>query len=156
HGLQLMRAAGYQPSQARTVFELLVADADATDAGIQYIYSSHPKLEQRIESVSHLLEDQPALPSEQRTGEAEYDAHIAGLLMDNAALELSVHALVPAQRSLERYVRLRPTDPVGFRALANAYRRSGPEREHVERAAVTLEQAAALAPDDAETQRDLG
>jgi regulator of sirC expression with transglutaminase-like and TPR domain len=64
--------------------------------------------------------------------------------------------VIPAQSQLERYVRLRPTDPDGFRLLAETHRRVGAEPDHVSRAADTLEIAAALAPEDAAIQRELG
>jgi predicted Zn-dependent protease len=153
--LQLLRAAGYDPSQALVVLELLGADADASDATIPYVYASHPKIEERIASLTELLDDPPPGAGPFRTGDA-FEERIANLLLANAELELATHALVPAQRGLERYVRLRPSDPEGFRLLAEAHRRAGPERDHVTRAADTLERAAALAPDDASIQRELG
>lgn len=154
--LEMLRAAGYAPEQAVAFFDLLQADSDATDARIPYLYASHPKIQERIDSLSGMLEEQPPRAGERRTGADEFEQRIANLLLVNAELELATRALIPAQRALERYTRLRPTDARGFRLLAEAYRREGPERDHVSRAAGTLEQAALLAPEDPGIQRDLG
>jgi predicted Zn-dependent protease len=154
--LAMMRAAGYDPLQAIALFELLIADADATEAQIPYVYASHPKIQERIESVEELLETEPPQSGALRTNEDEFQQRTASVLLANARLELATGAVVPAERALERYTRLVPADPAGVRVLAEAYRRAGPEPEHVARAAMTLERAAALQPDDAETQRELG
>jgi predicted Zn-dependent protease len=154
--LELLRAAGYEPSHALAALELLAADADASDSRIPYVYASHPKIQERIDSVRALLEDAPASADARRTGEEEFQQRVADLLPVNAELELATGARLPAELELERYVRLRPADADGFRLLAEAYRRAGPEREHVRRAAQTLERAASLAPDDARIQRELG
>ena len=155
HSLEMLRAAGYAPAQALAAFELLAVDSDATEARIPYVYASHPKIEERIASLTEMLQEEPQ-SGERRTGEDAFQEHIANLLLANAELELATRALVPAQRELERYVVLRPNDAKGYRVLAEAYRRVGPEPDHVARAAGTLEQAAALAPEDAGIQRDLG
>ena len=155
--LAMLRAAGYERAQAVAVFELLLADADATERQIPYVYASHPRIQERIESLNELLEDEPAAaPGALRIAEDEFQQRTASVLLADARLELATGARVPAERALERYVRLRPDDAVGVRLLAETYRRAGPERDHVARATRTLEQAALLQPDDAEIQRELG
>jgi predicted Zn-dependent protease len=155
-GIAMLRAAGYDSREALAVFELLRADADATEEKIPYLYSSHPRLQERIDSLRELLAEVPPPAGELRVGQSDYEQRITGVLIENSDLELRAGAVQPAQRALERYTRLRPNDPRGARTLAHAYRRSGPEREHVTRAALTLEDAAARFPNDAAIQLELG
>jgi predicted Zn-dependent protease len=154
-GIELLRVAGYDATQALGAFELLRADADATEMKIPYAYASHPKLQERIDSLRELLEELPG-GSQGTINQTPFEQRIAGALLKNAELELKTGAVVPAQHALVRYVALRPDDAAGHRTLADAYRRSGPEREHVQRAADTLERAATQFPDDAAIQLELG
>ena len=156
-GMAMLRAAGYDPREAVAVFELLRADADAGDEKVPYVYASHPKLQERIESVEELLAEQPApAGAALRTEAHAFEQRVTDLLLENAELQLKYAAVLPAERALERYVKLRPDDPRGPRMLADAYRRGGPGRTHVNRAVRVLEAAAERFPADAAIQLELG
>lgn len=154
-GVAMLRSAGYDPREAITAFELLRADSEATEKQVPYAYASHPQIQERIDSLSQLVAGPAAGPAGV-TREAEFRQATAKILLANAELELKVGAVTPARQALERYAALRPDDPQGARVLADAYRRSGAEPEHVSRAAAALERAAAQLPDDAAIQLELG
>src|SRR5688500_5770923 len=100
--LAMLGAAGYDRAQAVATFELLLADADATERQIPYGYASHPKSQERIESVKQLLEDEPAAaPVALRIAEAEFQQRTASVLLANARLELATGAVIPAERALD-------------------------------------------------------
>jgi predicted Zn-dependent protease len=152
-GVAMLLAAGYDPREAIAAFELLRADAEASEKKVPYAYASHPQIQERIDSVSQLVS--AAAPAGVARAD-EFQQATAKVLLANAELELKVGAVTPARRALERYTALRPDDPAGTRALADAYRRSGAEPEHVQRAAAALERAAAKLPDDPAIQLELG
>jgi predicted Zn-dependent protease len=154
--IEMLIASGYEPSEALRVFERLREDVEASDQGGPYAYASHPHIEERIASVKELLAKRPPGAAPGHVGDAEFQERTAGVLVANAELELASGAVVPAQNNLERYLALRPNDVKALRLLAEACRRLGPEPENVARAASALERAAALAPDEAGVQRELG
>jgi predicted Zn-dependent protease len=152
-GAEMLRGAGYRPGEMLRVLELLREEADATTSDVPYVYASHPRIQERIESVVELLDD-----SEEpgRVGATEYQQQTVDVLLVNARLELDSGAVQPAQRNLENYLALRPDGVGGRLLLAEAYRREGPERAHLLRAAAALEKAPPSSPESPELHRDLG
>lgn len=152
-GFKRLQAAGYDVSQAPLTFEFLLAEVDALEIDEPYFFSTHPRLQERIDSFGELAEQQG--PATGNRGEQSYLEQVAGLQLKllQDYLEVgqyqSVLLILEDPDAFTRY-----PAPARF-YLGEAYRLRGAEGD-VENAArayrVTLEQA----PDFAPTYRALG
>ncbi len=76
-GFQRLQAAGYDVSQAPVTFEYLLAEVDALDIDEPYFFSTHPGLQERIDSFKELVKQHGAAGGYR--GEDVYQAHIGPL-----------------------------------------------------------------------------
>jgi beta-barrel assembly-enhancing protease len=94
-GLRQMAAAGYDASASVRVFEKLAAAAPAAASAAPVKYASHPKLEERRQSAQSLIESEfrSAAGDDRHTGRDEYQAHVAGLRLDQVEVLLESNQL---------------------------------------------------------------
>ena len=76
-GFRRLAAAGYDVRQAPKTFEYLLAEVEALDIDEPYFFSTHPGLQDRIESFEALVQQHGA--SNGYRGEQDYRMRVAGL-----------------------------------------------------------------------------
>jgi predicted Zn-dependent protease len=119
-GFQRLQAAGYDVTQAPVTFEFLLAEVEALDIDEPYFFSTHPGLQERIDSFKELVK-QAGTEGGYRGVEA-YQAHIGSLRVRLLAdyLELgqyqSVLLILTAKDAFARY------PPSAWFYLGEAYR----------------------------------
>jgi predicted Zn-dependent protease len=93
-GFQRLQSAGYDVSQAPVTFEFLLAEVEALEIDEPYFFSTHPGLEERIQSFNELVRQYGTANGYQ--GAAAYRAHVDKLQLQLLAdyLELSQHQSV--------------------------------------------------------------
>lgn len=79
-GFRRLAAAGYDVRQAPKTFEYLLAEVEALDIDEPYFFSTHPGLQDRIESFEALVQQHGA--SNGYRGEQEYRMRVAGLQLE--------------------------------------------------------------------------
>lgn len=152
-GFQRLAAAGYDVTQAPVTFEHLLAEVEALDIDEPYFFSTHPALEDRIESFNELVQQHGTTNGYR--GEQAYSLQVADLQLEllQDYLELgqyqSVLLILERPDAFERY----PLSAWYY--LGEAYRLRG-EEEDTERSATAYATAIRLVPEFAPSWRAMG
>jgi predicted Zn-dependent protease len=152
-GFRRLAAAGYDVRQAPKTFEYLLAEVEALDIDEPYFFSTHPGLQDRIESFEALVQQHGA--SNGYRGEQDYRMRVAGLQLEllQDYLELgryqSVLLILDRPDAFVRY----PLSAWFY--LGEAYRLRDEEGDDG-RSAEAYATAIALAPEFAPSHRALG
>lgn len=153
-GLALMARAGLPIGEAIPAFEALAENAVYGAADPRKVWSSHPRLEDRIRNL-----DKQIGIAKRRKGYAEppapdplvYYRGIAPALMINARLDIQERQFARAREALERYLLIHADDPEAHYLLGETHRRSNPrgpdfaECQRAYQAALALDSAFAPA-----------
>ena len=149
-----MQAAGYDVRDAATLLERLGAWV-AAEGGkdVATPYSSHPRLAERLESCRALIA--AAGPVAGTRNAEEFTRRTAGLLLENARIELAAGRYPDARAQGQRYLALAPGDASAHLLLGEIARREGTPAANDE-AAASYRRALELDPRLAEAWRGLG
>lgn len=156
-GLGLVVAAGYDPREAPKVFEHLKRWVEDEKKPEPFVFGTHPKLEERLESYATLLDTEfreIAARGGER-GETAFLERTRALLLENATLDLQAGRYIQARKGLRKYLALVPGDARAHFYLGESHRRMN---EPGERAAAVEHYQAAIARDPrfADPHRGLG
>jgi predicted Zn-dependent protease len=144
---------GYDPRQAAEVFRLMLEEVDALDIDQPFLYSSHPKLTERIETMTELAGKQP--PNGAALYQERFEHHTDGLRHIVLQRYLETHRYQILILLLEnRALRIRYPEHAGY-FLAEAYRQRGEEGDQT-LAEHAYRQALIEAPEYAPSHRGLG
>jgi len=93
-GFKRLQSAGYDVSQAPVTFEFLLAEVEALEIDEPYFFSTHPGLEERIQSFNELVQQYGTTNGYR--GSIAYRSHVDKLQLELLAdyLELSQHQSV--------------------------------------------------------------
>jgi predicted Zn-dependent protease len=128
-GLVLMGKAGLLQDEAVPAFEALAENAVYGAADPRKMWSSHPRLEDRIKNLKKEIKsakrkkgfEAGAVPDE-----LIYYRGIAPALIINARLDLKEQQYQRARDALTKYLMVRPDDPEGHFLVGETYRRENP------------------------------
>lgn len=149
-----MKAAGYDTADAPRFFERL-RDWIVTE-GVKSppsYYSTHPRIEERIES-SRMLASSTGGGAGARNADV-YVRRTASVLLVNGRVEVAAGRYRAAWDQVQRYVRLEPNDAAGHLLLAEIARRDA-TAGWMESALSSYRRAIELDPRAAEAWRGLG
>jgi predicted Zn-dependent protease len=128
-GLALMTRAGLPIGEALPAFKHLAENSVYGAADPRKMWSSHPRLEDRLKSLDKEIKD-----AKKKKGYVEaaptdplvYYRAIAPVLLINARLDIEELQFVRAREALQKYLRVRPDDPKAHFLLGETYRRENP------------------------------
>lgn len=125
-GLALVAAAGLDVSQAKRPFEHLAAWVKEEKLDEPFVYATHPRLQDRIQSYDRLLSGKYA----GRKGDAgaeRYRAATAQLLLAAARLDLAAGRFRAAERSARAYIAFAPRPAEAWTIIGDIARQSRPK-----------------------------
>jgi predicted Zn-dependent protease len=152
-GFRRLQSAGYDVSQAPVTFEFLLAEVEALEIDEPYFFSTHPGLEERIQSFRELVGQHGTTNGYQ--GMETYRTHVDKLQLELLAdyLELSQHQsvllILGRPDAFDRY------PPSAWYHLGEAYRLRNEEGD-TGRSVSAYRKAVQQAPEFAPTYRALG
>ena len=152
-GFQRLQMAGYDVTQAPVTFELMLAEVEALDIDEPYFFSTHPRLQERIDSFNQLIKE--AGGTKGYRGEQVYRAHIEKLQLEllQDYLEIgqypSVLLILTGEEDFTRY------PPSAWFYRGEAYRLRDEEGDRA-RAVYAYNNAVTKAPEFAPSYRALG
>lgn len=157
-GLRLMVRAGYDPSEAVKVFEILQREIDESKIKEPFLYGTHPHVQARIENYRRLVSAQSGQEREEGRfkNTDEFLGKIEPVILDDANLNLQIGRIKAAQAGIEKVIQRRSDCGRAYFLLGEVYRRSGKDEPHTERAISAYCEAIRLSPTDALTYRELG
>ncbi len=147
-----LKDAGYATTEAAGTFELLLEEVKALDLDEPYFFSSHPKLQRRIENFRELA---GSAPSGGRIAAAGYAQRVQHARIDSLKADLAMDRYQSVILLLEREGRRAHYPAHVDYYLGEAYRRRGEDGDAA-RAARAYQSAIAAGPDFAPSYRALG
>lgn len=153
-GLALVAAAGLDVSQAKRPFEHLAAWVKEEKLEEPFVYSTHPRLQDRIESYDRLVKGKYA-GRKGDGGEARYRAATAHTLVAAARLDLAAGRFRAAERSARTFIAVAPRPAEGWAIVGDIARQSRP-KDGEELAFGFYRKAVEIDPACADAQRALG
>ncbi|MEK7879169.1 MAG: M48 family metalloprotease, partial [candidate division NC10 bacterium] len=124
-GMDRLVKAGYDPREAPKVFELLQRDHGDPGKMENFFFGSHPRLAERIETTTRLLQSRYAAPAADpaliKAG-PDFPLRMRTLIRENAALDIRAGRFKLAQAQLDRVLALTPKDPTAHLYYGDLHR----------------------------------
>lgn len=165
-GMGRLVRAGYNPKDAPKVFELLRKDYGDRGPIETFFFGSHPRLAERIENATHLLQTRYAAEAAERNRIAdtpEFSLRMRTVVRENALLDIRAGRFNLARAQLDRVLAITPRDPTAQLYYGDLYRlqaqraKDPTDKQRLARLAIErYEQAATLDPVFADPFRQLG
>ncbi len=154
-GLDLMAKANYDPTQALRLFEHLKQEIEAEGIEEPFFFGTHPNVQQRIDNVSVWL---AGVNQENRAvvkNTAEFQTRLQGVVLANARLDLRLGRFDIAQKTVVKYLKMRPNDARAYYLFGEILRQRDRQAD-VATAVSYYEKAIALDPSYPEPHKALG
>jgi len=121
-GLDLAVKANYDPREVLKLFELLKQEIEIEGIEEPYFFGTHPNVRQRIENVNNWLAEkyQGKITGIKNTD--VFQSKISRLVLDNARLDLRQGRFLVAQRTLEKFLTVKPDDARAYFLLGEIFR----------------------------------
>ena len=130
-GLVLMAKANYSRDQAVLGFRALGQNALYGVADPARLWSSHPKLADRIKNLQKEIDRERKRKKDYRPGvvpaSESYYRGIAPALIINARLDIQEQQYARARAALTKYISVRPDDPEAEFLIGETYRKEAPD-----------------------------
>ncbi len=131
-GLALMAKANYSRDEAVLGFQALGDNALYGAADPRKLWSSHPKLESRIENIEkEIKKERRKKKSAYKAGVVppleRYYRGIAPALIINARLDIREQQFDRARAALRKYISVKPDDPEAEFLVGETYRKAEPD-----------------------------
>ena len=154
-GLDLMAKADYDSYQALKLFKHLKLEIEAEGIDEPYFFGTHPNVQQRIVNARNWLDENFDDRQLAVINTAEFKAGIQGVLLINARLDLRRGRYDLAQKTIARYLRIKPDDARAYYLLGEILRQRD-DQDDVRSAASYFEKAIFLDPNYSDPHKALG
>jgi beta-barrel assembly-enhancing protease len=151
-GLGLVAGGGWDVREAPRPFQHLAAWVKEEGIEEPFFFSTHPRLEERIASVTDLLKRRYADRRAGEVGGPRYRAAVREVVLGAARLDLASGRFDAAERGARDYLELAPRSALAWALLGDVARQKGEADEGLLR----YRKAVALDPRCPEAQRGLG
>jgi predicted Zn-dependent protease len=153
-GIKLVVKAGYDPREAPKLFQHLKAEMEEENQKEPFFFGTHPRLKERIENYGDFLAEMGKQAGGATNAET-FRKKVAGVIIDNAFVELRAGRFMQARRAAEKYVAIRPKDGRGYYLLGEIARQKG-EEEDLTEAKKQFQQGVAADPSYPDDYKGLG
>ncbi|WP_242343691.1 M48 family metallopeptidase [Anaeromyxobacter terrae] len=154
-GLAFAAAGGWDVGEATRPFEHLAAWVKEEEIEEPFVFATHPRLEERIESYRALLRTRYAGRRGGDLGRERYLAAVREVVLASARLDLAAGRFGPAERGAKAYLALRPGGAQAYALLGDVARQRGGDGAPGA-ALAAYRRAVELDPRCPEAQRGLG
>ena len=154
-GLDLMAKANYDSTQALSLFEHLKQEIEAEKIQEPFFFGTHPNVQQRIENVSDWLAGNNKDKHTVVKNTAEFQARLQRVILTNARLDLRLGRFDIAQKTVAKYLGMRPNDARAYYLFGEILR----QRNRQDDAGIAVsyyEKAIALDPSYPEPHKAMG
>ena len=154
-GLDLAVKAKYDPGEAVKLFELLKQEIEIERTKEPYFFGTHPNVQQRIENINNWLAEKYQRKITGFRNTDVFQARLSRLVLDNARLDLRQGRFLIAQRSVEKFMALKPDDARAYFLLGEIIRQRG-RQEDAATAMKYYEKSISLNPSFSEPHKAMG
>ncbi len=154
-GLDLMSKADYDPYEALELFKHLRQEIE--DEGIEgsYFFSSHPNVQQRIDNARNWLAENHTDRQSAQINTAEFQSRLQRVILTNARLDLRRGRFDLAQKTVAKYLKVKPDDARAYYLLGEISRQRD-DQDDARSAVSYFEKAILLDPNYPEPHRAMG
>ena len=121
-GLDLAVKANYDPREILNLFELLKQEIELEGIEEPYFFGTHPDVRQRIENVNNWLAEKYRGKITGIKNTDVFQSKISRLVLDNARLDLRQGRFFVAQRTVEKFLAVKPDDARAYFLLGEIFR----------------------------------
>jgi tetratricopeptide (TPR) repeat protein len=121
-GLDLAVKANYDPREVLKLFELLKQEIEIEGIEEPYFFGTHPNVRQRIENVNNWLAEKYREKITSIKNTDVFRSKISRLVLDNARLDLRQGRFLVAQRTVEKFLTVKPDDARAYFLLGEIFR----------------------------------
>jgi predicted Zn-dependent protease len=121
-GLDLAVKANYDPREISKLFELLKQEIEIEGIEEPYFFGTHPNVRQRIENVNNWLAEKYQGKITGIKNRDVFQSKISRLVLDNARLDLRQGRFFVAQRTVEKFLAVKPDDARAYFLLGEIFR----------------------------------
>lgn len=154
-GLDLMVKSNYDPREVLSLFELMKQEIESEGIEESYFFGSHPNVRQRIRNVNHWLAEQKRGRITGVKNTDIFQSRISRLVLDNARLDLRRGRFLVAQRTVEKFLILKPDDARAYFLLGEILRQQG-RQDDAAAAIKYYERSISLNPSYPEPRKAMG
>ena len=154
-GLDLAVKANYDPREVLKLFELLQQEIEIESIEEPYFFGSHPNVQQRIENINNWLSEKYRGKITGVKNKDEFQSRIFRLVLDNAYLDLRQGRFFVAQRTVEKFLAVKPNDARAYFLLGEIFRQRG-RQDDAAAAIKNYEKSISLNPSFAEPHKAMG
>ena len=154
-GLRRAAAAGYDPVESPKLFHVLVRDAQQEKVKAPLFYATHPRLQERIETIEETVRTEYRDRPGGLTNAAVFRKNTSQVVLDNAWMDLKAGRFDAARDGATKYVALGAGDARGHYLLGEVLRQKG-ERTATEQAIAHYRKAIAADRAYPDPHRGLG
>ncbi len=154
-GLDLMAKADYDSYEALKLFKHLRQEIE--DEGIEgsYFFSSHPNVQQRIDNARNWLAENHTDRQSAQINTAEFQSRLQRVILTNARLDLRRGRFDLAQKTVAKYLKVKPDDARAYYLLGEISRQRD-DQDDAQSAVSYFEKAILLDPNYPEPHRAMG
>jgi Zn-dependent protease with chaperone function len=154
-GIELMTEAGYNPKEARFLFDHMIAEIEQEGLEEPFFFGSHPGVRQRLEHLQNLpdpvyLYTRPAIKNREM-----FLANLGQLLSDNVALDIRLGRFLSARRGVEKLLQIKPADSRAYFLRGEIFRQEG-QAGDIPNALESYDRAITLDPGYAAAHKAIG
>jgi len=154
-GLDLAVKANYDPREVLKLFELLKQEIEIEGIEEPYFFGSHPNVQQRIENINNWLAEKYRGKITGVKNKDVFQSRISRLVLDNARLDLRQGRFFVAQRTVEKFLAVKPNDARAYFLLGEIFRQRG-RQDDATTAIKNYEKSISLNPSFAEPHKAMG
>ena len=154
-GLDLMAKSNYDSTEALRLFEHLKQDIEAEGIEEPFFFGTHPNIQQRIDNVSGWLAQDNRATKAVVINTAEFQTRMQRVLLVNARLDLRLGRFDIAQKTVAKYLKIRPNNARAYYLLGEILRQRD-QRDDAGTALSYYEKAISLDPSYPEPLKAMG
>ncbi|NLE57160.1 MAG: M48 family metalloprotease, partial [Planctomycetes bacterium] len=156
-GLILTAQAGYDPKEGACAFERFLAATDKADKGWNFLYATHPKMKERVDSLRELVPEMPPelLATAKETCTDRYVTHAAPLIYREVEVHIAAGKFALAEETITFMRQSRPDDIQPLYLRGDLLRAKG-DQKATEEAKAAYQAALEKSPTCAPAHRGLG
>ena len=154
-GLKHMVNAGYDPEEAQKFFIHLKKEVEEEKKKEPFFFGTHPRLQERVENYENLLKDQY---KDKRGGIQNSEIFLEKIhrvILDNVSLDLKAGRFKIAERGVEKYLTIKPSDPKAYYLLGEICRQRV-EQGDLEKAKEHFQKAISIDPSYPDAHKGIG
>jgi predicted Zn-dependent protease len=154
-GLDLMTKANYDSTEALRLFEHLKQEIEAEGIEEPFFFGTHPNVRQRIKNVRDWIAGGNKAKQPIVKNTAEFKLRLQRVVLTNARLDLRLGRFDIAQKTVAKYLKMRPKDARAYYLLGEILRQRD-DQDDVGTAVRYYEKAISLDPFYSEPHKAMG